>query len=62
MPVSLLPILCLLPVFAAPPSTDAPPPRLDGLDEEWRSIAPAVTDPTGDHGGGVLDLRSMQLR
>lgn len=56
----LVPILlCASSATALP---DPPPPRLDGLDEEWREVAPAVEDPAGDQRGGVLDLRSLQLR
>lgn len=43
-------------------TAELPPPRLDGLDEEWREIPAAVEDPAGDEGGGVIDLRSLQVR
>jgi len=52
----------LLLAWPAAALADAPPPRLDGLDEEWREIAPAVEDPAGDQQGGELDLRSLRLR
>jgi len=65
------PILLVSPIPQASPAdgggrvaaaTELPPPRLAGLDEEWREVPAAAEDPAGDQGGGVIDLRSLQVR